>query len=825
MNWSRDLRYAWRTPRRAPGFASAAVLTIGLGVGVTTAVLTVADTVLRRPLPYPPADRLVRFVDEPSANGPAERTPTTVEPEELAELERRLTLVTDLGVYVGATATITSGGEAIPLTITRMSASFFPMLGVSPVLGRPFTRAEERGASALPLVLSDAAWRRIFGGAASVIGRPIMVDGAPAEVVGVMPASFAFPDRLTDAWVPFQPVAVRGRAQRYLVYGALREGAPLPAAAAEVTTVLQGMRGFPTPDEYRAAGEPAPFGLVSWKEDVVGPVRPVLGLLAAAASLVLLLACVNIATLLVARGTARTREVATRIAIGASRGQVVGALLAESVVLATLGGAVGLALATVGLRWLTRWGTALPRRDLGAGVSIPRLDEIAVNPATFVMVVGLVVVSTAIAGLWPALRLTAQGARMASTWSDLTQGGATRRLGHAGLLTAQVALAVTLLIGGVLTMRSLTALLGTELGFEPNRVLTLRLAFPAGRYSRESLEAFSHRVVDQLRQVPGVRSAAYGRLPLAQSRAGSTAATVPPRPNGPGTSSEQRTLAHVSTWVHHAYFETLHLQISQGRGLRLDDDLAHPRVVVVNEAFVRAGLLGERPIGRLLYFGTSPEPWEVVGVVRNATQFVLGGQAEPEVFFDARQRPALPIAPGRGPVVLVRAEDHPDELIPRLRDALRAVDQDATFIDVATMDAIVDQALARPRLYAGVMNLFALAALTIATWGVAGVVAYTVSQRRREIGIRLTLGATPGRILRAAVAPVMLQSGLGVVAGLALAIRLADYLDALLVGVSALEPDAFALAAGVMVTATTVAAVLAARSAAVVDPAANLRAE
>ncbi len=248
-------------------------------------------------------------------------------------------------------------------------------------------------------------------------------------------------------------------------------------------------------------------------------------------------------------------------------------------------------------------------------------------------------------------------------------------------------------------------------------------------------------------------------------------------------------------------------------------------MVVVNEAFVRAGLLGERPVGRILYFGTSPEPWKVVGVVRNATQFALGAQAEPEVFFDARQHPALPIAPGRGPVVMVRAEDRPHELIPRLRDALRAVDHDATFIDVATMDAIVDQALARPRLYAGLMNLFALAALTIAVWGVAGVVAYTVSQRRREIGIRLTLGATPGRILRAAVAPVVLQSGLGVAAGVALAISLADYLEALLVGVTALDPGTFALVAAVMVAATTVAAVLAARGAAVVDPAATLRAE
>lgn len=828
MDWSRDLLYACRALRRAPGLTVAAVLTLGLGIGVTTSVLTVANTVLWRPLPYPNADALVRLVDEPSADDAAGRVATTVDADEFRELSTRVQSLSAVGVHVGATATLTGRGDAVPLTLTRMSAAFFPMLGVTPALGRAFAPHEEEANGPTPLVISHGAWQRVFGGTPAVIGREVSLDGQLALVVGVMPASFAFPDASTDAWIPFRPVPIRGRAQRYLVYGALRPNVPLVEASAEVSTVLQDLRGFPTADEYRASSEPLPFALIGWKDDVVGPVRPALHLLAAAAGVVLVLACVNVATLLLARGTARTREIATRVALGASRGRLLRQLFTEGIVLALLGGAVGLALAACGLRALTVWGTTLPRRDLVPGVSIPRLDEVHIDPSALMIAASLVLISALVAGLWPAVRLAVSGSRYGKVWARLTENGTTRRLlAHGALLTIQIALAVALLVGGVLTIRSFAAVVSAELGFAPDRVLTLRLAFPAGRYARESLEAFSHRVVDRLRDVPGVSSAAYAwQLPLVQARAGGVASTEPPAPGAPPPGSDGTTaLGSTNAWVHHDFFRAMHMRVLDGRSFTAQDSATQPRVVVVNDAFVRSGLLGATPVGRVLFFGTSTEPWEVVGVVKGVARFGLGAPAEPEVYFDARQRPALPGAPGRGPYVVVQAERNPQELLARLRDALRTVDRDATFVDIAAMSAIVEQASSRPRLYAGLMNVFALSAVMISAWGIVGIVAYIVAQRRREIGIRLTLGATQAQIVRAAVAPLLWRAGLGAAMGLVLASGLVRYLESMLFGVRPLDAISFVTAAGLMLAIASSAAVLTARRATVVDPAETLRAE
>lgn len=828
MTWSRDLTYALRQLARAPGFAAAAIVTLGLGIGVTTAVFTVANALLIRPLPFRNAAHLVRVVDEPSMgdNAGNRRSPSAVEPEEFAELQARAEALAQVGTYVGATATLTGSGAASALAVTRMSAAFFSMLGERPMLGRGFEEGEEASAFPTVIVISHRAWQRLFGGSRSVLGQSIQLDGRPVTIIGVMPASFAFPDAHTDAWQPFRPTRMPGRSQRFMVYAGLRPETPLPAASAQVSAILQELRGFPSVDEYKAAGQSLPFGLVSLKDDLVESVRPAVRLLAVAASTVLLLACVNVATLLLARGAGRQREFSTRLAVGASRGRIVRQLLAESLLLAALSGAVGLALAGALVRALTGLGTALVRRDLGSGVSLPRLSEVQIDLTTVAIVAMLVVLSAVIAGVWPALRL---GWLAGATSFDFrTNTGGTRRLVALGpLVVAQVALAVTLLVASTLLIRSFVNLMRVNLGFDSANVLTFRVSYPAGRYSGELLESFSSGVVEQISSVPGVVSASYTHfLPFVQTRAGGRVATQPRPAEEPPVDHAVRVPERPNQmWVHQDFFRTLGVRILAGRGFTPDDNANRPGVAVVNEALVRSGLLGSAPVGQVVYFGTTAEPWEVIGVVDDFVQFGLGTPTEPEIYTDARQRPALPGPPGVGPYILVRTAVQPLDVLAGVRAAVSAVDRDAVVTSVATMDDIVGNARSRPRLYTALMSLFAGSALVIAAASIFGVIAYVVALSRREIGIRMSLGATPARVVSEFVTQASGRTAIGLLIGLGAAASLVRYLESMLFGVSTEDPWSFVVAASLLATVATAAAFLPAWRAAAVNPVEVLRAE
>ena len=827
MSWSPDLLSALRQLRSAPGLAISAIVTLGLGIGVTTAVFTVATAVLLRPLPFTNADRLVRIVEEPSPEGQgiARRTPITVEPEELTELQTRAQLLAHVGTYVGSTSTVTGRNEAIPLTVTRMSAAFFPMLGERPMLGRGFEASEETSASPSVIVLSHGAWQRWFGASTSILGQSIQMDGRPVTIVGVMPASFAFPDVLTDAWQPFRPVRTSGRLQRFMVYAAVRDDVPVQAASLEVSALLQELRGLPSPDEYRAAGESLPFGLVNLKDDLVEPVRPALRLLVAASSIVLLLACVNVATLLVARGTARRREVATRLAIGATRSRIVRQLLTESLVLAGLGGAAGLAVAVGCVRALTSLGTSLMRRDLGHGVSLPRLGEVHIDMTTLATVILLAIFSAVIAGIWPALRLGAFAGK-SSRAGYLSDSGGTRQLIALGpLVVVQVALAVTLLVGSTLLIRSFTNLMRVNLGFEATNVLTFRVSFPAGRYSQESLEAFSNRVVERINGVPGVIAASYTHfLPFVQASSGGRVTTQLRPLDLPGEA--ERPAEHPNgMWVHQDFFRTLGVRITKGRGFTAGDDATRPGVAVVNEALVRSGLLGSDPIGQIVYFGASPKPWEVVGVVNDFVRFGLTAPAAAEIYTDARQNPALPGPAGLGPYIVARTADIPANVLPSVRSAISGIDQDAAVVSVATMDDIIGNARSRPRLYASLMSVFAASALVIAAFGIFGVVAYVVALGRREIGIRMSLGATPERMVREFVMQASRRTALGLLIGIGAATTLGRYLESMLFGVGPTDPWSVVTASVSLASVMIAAAFFPAWRAAAVNPIEVLRTE
>jgi putative ABC transport system permease protein len=496
-------------------------------------------------------------------------------------------------------------------------------------------------------------------------------------------------------------------------------------------------------------------------------------------------------------------------------------------VLAGLGGTVGFAVAAGCIRVLTSLGTSLMRRDLGPGVSLPRLGEVHVDVATLAIVMLLAIVSAVIAGTWPALRLGGF-AKVSDRVDYRSDRGASRQLTVLGpLIVAQVAVAVTLLVGSSLLIRSFANLIRVNLGFEAANVLTFRVSFPAGRYSHESLEAFSSRVVERIGVLPGVVvEASYTHfLPFVQASSGGRVSTQLKPPEDAATHDEGSPEWPNGMWVHQNFFQTLGVRISQGRGFTADDDATRPGVAVVNEALVRSGLLGSAPVGRIVYFGASPKPWEVVGVVDDFVRFGIAQPAKPEVYTDVRQRAALPGPPGLGPYILVKTSGRPLAFLPSMRSAVSSVDKDAAVLSIATMDDIVGNARSRPRLYTALMSLFAASALVIATLGIFGVVAYVVALGRREIGIRLSLGATPGRVVREFVMQASRRTAIGLLIGLGTATALARYLDSMLFGVGARDPWSVAAAAALLTSVMLAAAFFPAWRAAAVNPVEVLRAE
>lgn len=828
----RDVLHACRQLRRMPGFALTAITTFALGIGATTGIVSVAYAVLIRPLPFANAERLVQIVDEIRADdrGSARRTPTALDLDEFEHLRSRSRALKRMGIYVGANLTMTGRGDPVRLVATRMSADFPAMLGDRPILGRAFDAADVSAGNTAVVVLSFGTWQRHFGGAPNVLGRNLTLDGQPRTVIGVMPATFAFPDRLTDVWLPFGYEAKAGVSRRFYTYGEIADDVPLHAAVIEVSGLLQEMKGFAPVEDYLATGEPLPFGLVGLKDDLVASVRPALLLLAAAAGAVLLLACINVATLLLARGAARQREIGIRVAMGASPGRLIRQFLAESLLVSVAGGLAGFWLSAGGVTLLRAWGTGLTRRDLGPAASIPRLAEVQLDSSLVGVAVGLALASGVLAGMWPALRHAVPdrfSVLKGASAHDRSGSGATRRLPALNILViAQIAVAITLLVGGALLMRSFVNFGRVDLGFEPANMLTFQVSFPTGRYDRDALAAFSHDVVMSLRDIPGVETSAYTHfLPTVRAAAGGRMTRSPQPPAGPrepGAPPSPEDPTHI--WLHHDFLRAFRMTVVEGRAFNADDRAGRPNVVVVNQTLARSGLLGVRPVGQFVYFGTE-EPWEVIGVIKDFTRFSLGAPAGPVVLFDERQRPALPGAGGMSPYIVVRTERRVADILPDLRSAISRVDRDAAVVDVATMDDIIGHAVSRPRLYAALMTAFATSALFIALAGLVGLVSYGVARRTREVGIRLTLGATRSGVLRLFLAGCVRLVVPGIVIGLVMAAGLSRFLEGLLFGVSPLEPEAFAFPGLLVLTVSLLAAVAPARRAANVDPVLTLRAE
>ncbi len=813
-----DLRYAWRGLRQRPGFTLVAVVTLALGIGANTAIFSVVNGVLLRPLPYDHPDRLAMVWGHRTQEPLAE-----LSVPEYWELGERTHAFARVGAYADGSATLTGAGAPERLRVGYMTAGVPAVLGVAPVVGRGFGREEDLPGGPAAVLLSDALWRRRFGADPSVVGRALTLDDTPVTVVGIMPPGFQLPDHYEgtgmELWAPLQLDAAADRSDRgwhFLdVVGRLRNGATLEGAAAETSALMRGMRAE-HPTEYAAEFDGTSTSVIG---EVVGDVRPALLVLLGAVALLLLIACANVAGLLLARADTRQREIALRTALGAGRSRLVRQLLTESVLLAAAGGVVGALLAVWGIRGLV----------LAAPASVPRLDAVGIDVRVLGFTAALTILTGVLFGLAPALHairgdLTGaltDGARAG------TAGGRqrTRRL----LVAGQIAIALVLVTGASLLVQSFLRLRQVDPGFRPEHLLTARIELSTVRYATsDSRRTFYRELLDRLGRVPGVRSAAMARaLPMTgKLEIGDWSFVLEGRSASPPLPSDW----HPADWqaVSPGYFATMGIPILRGRDFTADDRVGAPGAIVVNRTLARQAWPGEDPVGQrvLLGGGSVDSVWRtVVGIVGDVRHRGLSTEPRPEMYLPYAQFPA-----GTGSVtpsvsIVLRAAGDPEALVPSLAATVRGVDPDIPLSSVQTMEQAMGSWAAERRLVMLLVTGFALVALTLGAVGIYGVMAHLVGQREREIGIRMALGAVPDQILRLVVSQSAWLVAGGIAAGTAAALAAGRLLAGLLFHIRPTDPLTFVGTALILVVVAAAATVAPALRAVRTDPAHALRSE
>jgi predicted permease len=826
-----DLRFGARTIRQSPGFAAAAVLSLALGIGATTAVFSVTSALLLTPLPYPDADRLVILWNRsPGLN----ITEDWFSKAQYYDILRGHSGFEELGIAIGANFTVTGDGEPERVGTISLSANVLPLLGATPHAGQLFT-PDDNVASPPPTqnqpvgrvgkaVLSYGTWARRYGGDRAVVGRTLTLNGQPYEIVGVLPQSFSLPREVMptlgvvadgEVYLPLPLAASDANvrtAEDYNIVGRLKRGVTIDQAQAEMDGITARLRrDFPA--VYPPNGG-LTFSIVPLLEQVVGNVRRPLVILFVSVACVLLIACANVANLLLARALAREREMSVRVALGAGRGRLVRQLLTESVLLGVAGGALGILLAVLSVRWLHAFQPA----------DVPRLGDIAVNLPVLAFTVAISIGAGILFGLAPALgMLRGSAAPLATLNARGTSGtGAVWSRGHRLrrlLVVAELALAVILLIGAGLLIRSFARVQQIAPGFNPANIVSFELTMPPRKYPNADAVINAYRSVwDKLAVVPGVTSAGGATtLPLSQFFAWGPI-TIDGRTPAPGEgfiNADQRTATA-------KYFETMGIPLVKGRYFTEADTRDQPRVVIIDHHLARTLFPGEEPLGRRLKFGdaSSQSPWEtIVGVVGDVKQYALDADSRIALYRPHTQ------SPSRSLYVVLKSERDAAALTPNVVSAIRAHDPDVPVYRVRTMTQRVDESLARRRFSMTLLSAFATLALVLAAVGIYGVMAYLVRQGAREVGIRIALGATPRAIVGLVIRQGLIVTLAGLAIGLAGAWALTRVMRSLLFEVEATDPLTFA-AIAVLLGATAIAACyLPPRRAARIDPLVSLRAE
>ncbi|MEZ4585593.1 MAG: ABC transporter permease [Gemmatimonadales bacterium] len=805
-----DLRDAIRQLRRRPGFSLLAAFTLALGIGANTAIFSLVRGILIEPLPYRDPAQLALIWTSTDPEGE-----TWLSDREFLEYRRALQSFSSLGAVVDGEVNLNEDGEPERVRAAAVTASVFETLGVAPIAGRVFQADEDVPGADLVVVLGERLWDRRFGRSAEVIGRTIRVNGRPRTVIGVMPASFRMPldyrqDRSSELWVPLaidETATLPWGSRSDNVVGRLAEGVSLEQASDEIGRVTR---------EWAAAGhlgsrpERTLRGALPLDRLVLGAVRPALQLLFAAVGVVLLVACANVAHLLLARSDVRRREIATRAALGAGRARLARQLLVESGLLGALGGALGIAIAAIGLDLAIRVAPtqALHARDVSLSLSV--LGYTA----------GLAVLATVLSGLAPILELTRVDLGIAMGGVRGESAPSQRRLRRV-LVSLETALALVLVIGAVLLARSFSALKAIDIGFHPTRVLTARVEVSGDGYAEPGrVEGFYREVLDRLREVPGVVAAGATRLLPLSGQIGSWTITTD-RAEDAGRDDVGADWQIVTP----GYVEAAGLDVVAGRAFAASDDIDAPLVALVSETMAERIWSGDA-LGRRFHLGTENQPWiEVVGVLRDVRHnaVVEDGRTEMYLLHSQWSRARNGGGPRAGMTLLVRTAGDPNGLLGALRRVVRALDPTLPVSEVKTLEEVADAALAGPRFTTTLLGVFAGLAMLLATIGLYAVMSYTAARRTREIGVRIALGAGRRAMVGMVVGEGLRMTAVGVAGGLAAAAWATRFLRSELYHVEALDPATFVGVPALLLLVAGVAAYLPARRAARVSPLLALR--
>ncbi|MGH7503379.1 MAG: ABC transporter permease [Longimicrobiales bacterium] len=807
-----DLRFALRRLYRQPGFALVAVVTLALGIGANTAIFSVVRGVLLEPPPYEDPANVVMVWQ--SWRGSPE---TWVSGPEVLDFREGVTSFTGVGAYATGAINLTEGSEPERVAVAQVSANVFDLLGVTMAAGRPFTVEEDVQGNDGVVVLTYGLWQRRFGGDRGVVGRELRLSGQPRTVVGVLSEGVRLPfdyetDRPAEMWLPLTLTpANAGSRGSHGLYGVARlaPGATVERANEELGAIV---RRWIDEGLVHAEAQYAPFA-VPVMEHVLRGVRPALYVLLGAVAFVLLIACANVANLLLARSDGRLREVALRSSLGAGRSRVLLQLMTESVVLAMLGGVMGSGLAWAGLQLVVALDPS----------SVPRLEDVRLDGVVLGFTAAIALATGVLFGIIPALQLLRSNlAGVLKEGTRTMTAGRARRQFRQFLVATEVALSVMLVIGAGLMMRSFVELRSIDVGFEPAGILTARLSLPSRDYpDAAGVADFYARLVARASALPGAVSAGAVRLLPLQTTMGDWSIEVEGRPSVPGDNPH-------GDWqvVTPGYFETMGLDLEAGRFLEAGDRADALPVVVINETMANEYWPGESAIGKRFRMGGDDGVWfTIVGVVRDIRHGGVTEAPRTEMYHAHDQfRIAAGFTPAAMTLVIAAAGD-PLALAGPLRAAVRAMDANVPLADIATMEHVTSRALSEPRFMTLLLGAFAMAALVLAAIGIYGVISYGVTQRTHEIGIRMALGADRRRIVRMVVASGAGAVFTGIALGVVSSLFVTNLLERMLYSVSRLDAVTFVAVPLILAAVAVVASLLPARRAAGVDPLIALRYE
>ena len=799
-----DVRYSLRLLVKSPGFTAIAIVTLALGIGANTAIFSAVDAVLIRPLPYADPDRVVLVWEDNTAAGFPRNTPA---PGNFTDWKRMQRSFSGIAATRGGSASVTSDGPPEQILGRRVSQNFFDVLGVRPAIGRTFTEEEDRTSAAV-VVISDGLWKRRYGSDPGILGRTILMSDNRYQVIGVMPRGFVLRDREIDYWTPIDltPAVLADHGSHFLnVVARLAPGVSLAAANDDMQRVAKELeRQFPNSNTNVGAV------VVPVKDDALGNTRVELLVLMGAAAAVLLIACANLASLLLSRAVGRRGELAVRAALGATRGRLVRQLVVEAALVALAGGAIGLALAPAG--------TAVMARLTPRGVAALPASVLDLRLLGFTLAVSLV--TAVLFSIVPALhasRVSLQDALQQSARSAVGGGG---RVTRDALVVMQVAAALVLLVGAGLMLRTLANLRAIDVGFRTDHMMTIRTTLPTARYrDPQKRLAFYERVTADARRLPGVEQAAYISVLPFTSQGNSIYFAIeggaPPKPGEPNDA-----LYRVGT---PGYLSTIGARLIDGRLIDERDVAGAPLAVVINETMKRRYWPETSPLGHKMRFGSRDTPlFTIVGVVNDIKERGYELTMKPAIYLSFAQTPTTWALPE---FLAVRVKGVPTEIADALRRIVAAADPDQPIAAVRTMDEILELDVADRHQQMVLLGAFAGLALLLASLGLYGVLSYVVLQRSRELGLRMALGATAGSVVRIVVTRGLLLTGTGLAIGLGLAWALTRTLQNLLYGVAAGDPATFAAVVALLGVIALAACYVPARRAARLDPIAVLRAD